>query len=70
MSYTDNPLRDYDNYCMEQERRLAKCPVCDVCKEPIVEDDFYDVDGDYVCEHCIKDYIDDKFRVSTEGYIQ
>lgn len=64
--YSDDPARDFDRHCMEQERRLARLPVCDTCKKRIQDDDYYDVYGEILCEEHMKE----KFRKSTEDYAE
>ena len=65
MFYSDDPIRDYDRYCEHLESELAKLPKCVDCNNPIQDDDYYDVDGEYLCESCMKD----RYRRSTEDYI-
>lgn len=37
--------------------------LCEQCSGPIYEDDdFYDFDGEIVCQYCIDSYIDDYLR--------
>lgn len=48
------PSRDWDRHCEEEERWLAKRKACDGCGEPIVEDYCYFVEGEYLCEDCMK----------------
>lgn len=38
----------------ERERRLLMLPKCDRCREHIQDDDYYDVDGEILCESCMK----------------
>ena len=51
-------LPDYEDlrleYEAEQERKLAKYPKCDICGEPITDDRFYEIDGDYYCIDCME----------------
>lgn len=54
--WTDNPERDLDIYEAEQERKLAKLPVCDDCGEHIQDDHYYDIDGYIICPDCLKKY--------------
>lgn len=51
-------LDNYDLFEMhdaEQERWLAKLPVCVECGEPIQDDYLYEINGEYVCEDCLKE---------------
>ena len=60
-----------DNYKLweyserERERRLAMLPTCEKCKESIQDEDYYDVDGEILCEACMKR----KYRKFTEDFI-
>lgn len=41
----------------------ADRPVCAWCGEPILEENAYEMpNGDWVCESCIEEYINDKYR--------
>lgn len=50
-----------DNYDLweahdrEQEAELEKLPVCDCCGERIQDEYYYDIDGEILCEECLKD---------------
>ena len=66
MYYTDDPVADWDRYCADQERELEKLPKCEICGEPITDEYLYDIDGDLVCEECLKD----NYRRSTDYYIK
>ena len=55
----------YDAHEAEEERWLEKRPKCECCGEPIYEDTFYDINGEYLCEECMKD----RYLVSTDNYI-
>lgn len=65
MRYTDDPIADYYAYEDEQAKALEKYPVCSCCEEHIVDDYLYDIDGDLICEDCLKEY----YRKSTDDYI-
>jgi formylmethanofuran dehydrogenase subunit E len=64
--YTDDAERDFDRWDMEQAKREARLPVCDKCGERIHDDDYYDVEGDILCEDCMKE----KYRRSTADYVE
>ena len=49
----------------ERERRLEMLPTCEKCRERIQDDDYYDVDGEILCEACMKR----KYRRKTEDLI-
>lgn len=62
-----------DNYKLweyaerERERRLARLPICEgyKCGKRIQDEDYYDVDGEILCENCMKK----KYRRKTEDLI-
>lgn len=55
--YTDDPIADFDAYDAEQNRRLAKLPICADCDEPIQDEFAYYINGEWICERCIDAYI-------------
>lgn len=55
MFYSDNPIRDAENYYARMEEETAKRPVCDCCGYPIIGDICYRIDGDLYCEDCMRD---------------
>ena len=66
MFYSDDPARDFDRWDAEQERKRARLPVCEKCKKHIQDEDYYDVDGEILCEKHLKE----KFGKSTEDYAE
>lgn len=49
---------NYDRFAAhdaEQERLLDKLPRCCECDEPIQDDYLYEINGEYICESCLKD---------------
>ena len=68
MFYSDDIERDFDRQDRERERRLARFPVCENkrCGKRIMEDDYYEIDGEILCEDCMKE----RYRKYTEDYIQ
>lgn len=64
--WTDNPIRDYDRYCAEQEREMEKYPVCCCCDKSITDDFLFYIEGDIYCEECMKD----EFRRPTDDFIE
>lgn len=46
MFYSDDPIADYDRYDAEQNKRLAKLPVCADCDYPIQDEFAYYINGD------------------------
>jgi formylmethanofuran dehydrogenase subunit E len=61
---SDSLSRDIDNYERAQARALAKLPRCSECDEPIQDDFCYEINGELICEECMKGY-----RRSTEDYV-
>lgn len=69
MSYfspTNDPVSDFNRYDAMQQRELERCPKCDYCDEHITADNYYDLDGDIVCEDCLDRY----FKRFTDDYIE
>ena len=60
-----------DNYSLhkqrerEQERWLARRPVCSFCGRPIQEDKLFDIEGELYHERCLVE----NFQKNTEDYI-
>ena len=52
MAYTDDPVADFHNHDAEQERKLARLPVCCICQEPIQQEKAVYYNDQWVCgEH-------------------
>ncbi len=60
----------WERHDAEQERWLNKRPVCCECGEHIQEEHLFDIDGDLVCEDCLKSYAERNFKQSTEKYME
>ena len=61
---------NYDHFCShqaEQDAWLAKRPICEECKEPIQDEYLFDFDGEYVCEECLPDYMNEHYRKSVDS---
>lgn len=58
---TYDPSREWDRYCEEEERWLARRQRCSKCEEPIADDFCYCIDGEYLCEECS----DELYKVGT-----
>ena len=56
----------HEEYEIAREQKLGELPKCDCCGEPITDDYFYDIDGTYYCEECLKS----EFRKNTDDYIE
>ncbi len=55
----------YHKYDAERQRELDRLPKCEYCGEPITDDYLYDINGDVICEECLKD----NFRKLVDDYI-
>lgn len=55
MMYTDDPVADFDRYDAEQQERIAELPECDYCGIKIADDYYYVINGDVICEECLKE---------------
>lgn len=53
---TDDPLNDFDTWCIEQERYLEKLPICSCCDNRITDDSAYYIYDEWICCFCIEDY--------------
>lgn len=53
MNCPDN-YSQWERHEAEQERWLAKLPVCDICDEPIQDDHYYLINGDNICPNCME----------------
>lgn len=62
---SDNLSRDCDNYDRAQAKALEKLPRCSECDNPIQDDFCYLINGELICEECLKEY-----RRSTEDFIE
>lgn len=54
MIWTDDPARDYDRYCAEQEQLAERLPVCEGCGERIYDDYYWQFGDEVFCENCAK----------------
>ena len=66
MEYIPDYTDLYEEYEAEQESRLKRFPKCDCCGEPITDDYFYNIDGTYICETCMRD----EYRKNTDDYME
>lgn len=55
MFYSDNPVADYDRYCNEQQKELDRLPECSECGEKIMDEYCYEINGEYIHEHCMEE---------------
>ena len=65
MNWSDNPIKDYDNWDYEQQLKEAACPVCNDCGDPITGEKYWEFHGLYYCEGCVNEhshYLDEFFK--------
>lgn len=55
-SYTDDPVKDFENYDRASHERAKDLPVCADCGEPITEGGHYEFDGECFCVFCAEAY--------------
>lgn len=54
MSWSGDPIRDWERYDAARQRKLDRLPHCCECGEPIQSEDYYELDdGKYVCPECL-----------------
>lgn len=56
----------YKKHAEEQDKLLQKCPVCTYCGQHIQDEYLYEINGELICEECVKD----NFRKNVEDYIE
>ena len=66
MFYSDDPVRDFDNYDRYQQRLLERLPKCADCDEHIADDHFFRFDGKYYCPDCLNYH----HKIDVEDYIE
>ena len=53
MTYTDDPVADFERYDAQRQRELAKLPMCSECGQPITDEYCFEVNDELICESCI-----------------
>lgn len=68
MSYfrTDDPLMDFERHDREQSKWLERCPVCEICGEPIQDEHLYLINDEFVCYECLER----DFRKDVDDYVE
>jgi len=66
MFYSDDPIRDYENWDAEQQRRLDKLPKCSECGEPIQTEECYEINDELICPDCMET----NHRKWVEDYVE
>lgn len=64
MLYIPDNYDRFEMHMAEQERELDRLPRCSECDEPIQTEWCYEINGEYICEHCM-----DEHRKSTDSVI-
>lgn len=54
------------NHDAEQEKMLARLPVCDYCGNAIQDDWYYEIDSQRFCPDCMDKY----FKKSTDNFFE
>ena len=54
--YTDEPDRDYDAFCWNQDYLHGMLPMCCECNERIEDEFCYEINGEVLCETCMEQY--------------
>lgn len=57
MFITDDPVADYDRYCMEQDKLVERMPRCEDCDHHITDDRAHYINGAWVCISCMDSYL-------------
>lgn len=63
MRYSDDPLADFNAYDRDRQQKQRNLPQCDYCNETL-DDVYYDIYGECVCEDCIRKY----FRKECDAF--
>lgn len=66
MSYTDDPLFDFDCFDREQQKRLDRLPVCADCGEAVQDDHYYLINDAVICPDCMES----GYRKEVDDYIE
>jgi formylmethanofuran dehydrogenase subunit E len=62
MSYVPDNYDIWEAYDRKQQEVIEKLPGCDYCDNVILDDYYYEINGDKVCETCLNEY----FRKAVE----
>lgn len=66
MYYSDDPVRDAERHAADQDRQLAKLPVCADCGGPVQDDHFYQINDEVICPNCMES----NYRKNTEDFME
>ena len=56
MSWTDDPIADFDRCDKEQTKWLEQFPVCADCGEHIQDEEAYYINSEWICMDCMDSY--------------
>lgn len=65
MSWTDDPVADFERHDREQAAALELLPFCDYCNDPIQDEYLYNINDEFICERCMKLH----FHKRTEDFV-
>ncbi len=54
MTFTDDPIADFERYDAEQQEQLDKLPKCVECGEPIQQEFAVCINDDWICDDCLE----------------
>lgn len=63
---TDDPIADFNRWDMELERRRARRPICERCREHIQDEKLWDIEGTLYCPNCAEI----EFERDTDNYTE
>ena len=66
MSWTDNPVRDFEAYDAQQQREQDRLPICSDCGNPIQTDKLFLINDEFICPECLID----NYRKDTADYVE
>lgn len=55
MTWTDDPIADFERYDRQQQAQLDRLPRCSECDNPIQDEDCVVFDDEPICMQCLKD---------------
>lgn len=56
ITWTDDPIRDFERYDAAQAAELARLPICAECEAHIEDSEAYYINGEWICESCMSSY--------------
>lgn len=55
----------WEQHQQELDAALEKRPKCDYCNEPIQDDYFFEINGEFICEDCLDRF----FKKCTDDFV-